>query len=109
MENKSFFIQYLQNQPLNIETHVDVARKTRENPLVVVSHLIQAFFPNEEPAILSQYSLHQIKDSIEIEALFPDVSLVDDIGGQSARDPLRIKTTHLPIALTAGQRQGILV
>jgi hypothetical protein len=43
MENKQFFIKYLANQPIKVETHIDTQRKRREFPLTDVGDLIGAF------------------------------------------------------------------
>jgi hypothetical protein len=114
MENKSFYIRYQQNQPLNIETHIDAARKTRENPLVLVGHLIEAYkyavAPRFDNTPGDEITLHQVVDGVESVALLPDIPLTEIHGGQSARDPLIIKTlnSNNPTNLIVVPRQSIL-
>ena len=42
MENREFFIRYLDNQPVLIETHID-GNQERIRPLSSVAHLVAAF------------------------------------------------------------------
>jgi hypothetical protein len=42
MENKQFYIKYLTNQPIKVETHIDTQRKRRDFPLTDVGDLIGA-------------------------------------------------------------------
>jgi hypothetical protein len=40
MENKPFYIKYLDNQPVKVETHIDSQRRRRDFPLTDVGDLI---------------------------------------------------------------------
>jgi hypothetical protein len=94
MENKTFYIRFKQNQPFNVETHF-IGEANRRRQLKVVGDLIQAYFPSiVDPSILSQYTLHQVVDGEESEALLPDISLDQITGGRTAINPLRIKSQH---------------
>ena len=46
MENKAFYIKYLTNQPVKVETHIDTQRALRDFPLTDVGDLISAYRPN---------------------------------------------------------------
>jgi hypothetical protein len=71
MENKQFYIKYLPNQPVKIQTHIDPQRAKREFPLIDVGDLVAAFFPNTHPNELAQYSLH-LPDDVARSALSDD-------------------------------------
>ena len=57
MENRAFFLQYLTNQPVKVETHY-IGQQDRRRPLTDVADLVAAFFLNTPPNELAQYSLH---------------------------------------------------
>jgi hypothetical protein len=57
MENKEFYIKYLQNQPVKIETHF-IGENQRRRPLKDIGDLVAAYFPNIPPNELAQYTLH---------------------------------------------------
>ena len=46
MENKQYYIKYLINQPVKVETHIDTQRASREFPLTDVADLVAAYRPN---------------------------------------------------------------
>jgi hypothetical protein len=94
MENKSFFIRYQMNQPFKVETHF-LGDANKQRQLHDVRDLIQAYFPSiSDPSILAQYTLHQIQDGVESEALPPRLSITKITGGQYVDDPLVIKRRH---------------
>ena len=43
IENKAVFVQYQNNQPVKVETHIDTQRTRREFPLTDVGDLVAAF------------------------------------------------------------------
>jgi hypothetical protein len=98
VNNKSFYIQFEQNQALMIETHIGNEGSKGKLPLKDVGDLIKAFKTAAAPRLdnipVDEITLHENKDGglIENEALSPDVSLFEIHGGQCHDDPLVIKT-----------------
>jgi Retrotransposon hot spot protein len=97
MENKTFYIQYQQNQPLKIESHY-VGDQERSRALKDVADLIAAYktvvAPRFDNTPIDEITLHQVVDGDESESFLPDLSLDNIFGGQSASDPLRITAKH---------------
>ncbi|KAI8894625.1 hypothetical protein BC833DRAFT_651928 [Globomyces pollinis-pini] len=71
MENRAFFIQYLTNKPVKVQSHIDSHGVQREFPLTDVADLIAAFFPNTPPNELGQYELH-LPEGVSRSALDDD-------------------------------------
>ena len=56
---QTFYIKYLDNTPVGLETHFLIKTKIEWiQTIFTVSHLVAAFFPNTPPNELGQYSLY---------------------------------------------------
>ena len=90
MENKTFYIKDLANQPVPIETHF-VGEQDRFLPLETVGDLVAAFNPLLDPCSLAQLTLHSAVDGVPI----PENTLLIDIQQPlgSYEQPLIIKST----------------
>ncbi|KAJ8330828.1 hypothetical protein O5D80_000854 [Batrachochytrium dendrobatidis] len=95
MENKSFFIQYLDNQPVEIETHFN-GEVERKRPLDNVSKLIAAVkqaLPSKLGTIdLDELTLHFVLDGVEMT--YNSWNSITAIGnnGTTGLNPLVIKS-----------------
>ena len=95
-ENKSFWIKYLENNPVEIETHIDQSRSRREFPLTNVGHLISAFkqrpgslLADTDEGLITLYL--QNSDGNTLEALRPGKPLAD-LPPTTDDNPLIIKS-----------------
>ena len=94
--NKSFFIQYSQNQPVEINSHINNERTAlRLFPLEKVAHLVAAYKTAVAPLLdhssVAQLTLHA---AVDAEALRPGLSLVDVASGHTDDNPLIIKSKN---------------
>jgi hypothetical protein len=111
MENKEFYIKYLSNNPVLVETHADSSRKRRDFPLVTVAHLVSAYKDLVKPLLenfsIASLSLHLpeslTRSSLEENCFSTvdenDTSLSSDCPlkaldsiGSTAKQPLIIKS-----------------
>ncbi|KAK6091824.1 hypothetical protein MT418_007793 [Batrachochytrium dendrobatidis] len=68
MENKQFYIKYLENQPVGLRTHINNERTAlRPFPLDSVADLVAAFqaLPNSPLAFVGDLTLHYVVDGVE--------------------------------------------
>jgi len=70
MDNKEFYVKYLQNLPVKIETQF-IGQKKRRRPLKDIGDLVAAYFPNIPPNELAQYTLH-LPEGIDRSTLSED-------------------------------------
>ena len=94
--NKSFFIQYSQNQPVEINSHINNERTAlRLFPLEKVAHLVAAYktavAPRFDSTPSDELTLHA---AVDAEALRPGLSLVDVASGHTDDNPLIIKSKN---------------
>ena len=112
MENKTFYVKYLTNEPVGIETAY--GRGPSGNlPLHTVAHLIAACATQPTRQLLGlpvdfgpltihlpdvgPKSLHQVSHDIEQNPLMPDVSLDDIQQGKTAKTALVIRSIGVGI------------
>ena len=92
MDNKTFYLTYLDNQAVPIETHYN-GEQDRKRPLSTVAHLIAAYKTAVAPLLdrtsLGQLTLHFDTHSIALE---PDQSLSAISCGRTAKTALIIKS-----------------
>ena len=97
MENQTFYIKYLDNQPVKIQTHIDDLRIRRELPLKDVGDLVAAFQRLSNSPFASAYAgdltLHSGMDeeALEVDALLTGINT-----GTTAKTALIIKSKLLP-------------
>ena len=92
-ENKSFWIKYLDNNPVEIHT-LYFNNQDRKPPLTNVGHLISAYFPEMQPNERANYSLFIANsDSNKLEEFDPGDLLIElGKNGSTSRNPLIIKS-----------------
>lgn len=65
MENKQFYIKYLTNQPIKVETHY-IGEQDRRRPLTDVGDLVAAYKTVVAPLLdTSSLTLHSIGNELE--------------------------------------------
>ena len=88
MNNIEFFIKYLNNQPVVINTHINNERTAlRAFPIETVAHLIAAYFPETPPNEIALYTLH-LPDGVTRAALQQDCFAATDSTGTTLRPGL---------------------
>ena len=94
-ENRDFYIKYLGNQAVKIQTHIDTQRIRREFPLTDVGYLVVAFQRLSNSPFASAYAgdltLHTAMDK---EALEVDTLLSGLNTGTTAKTALIIKSRN---------------
>ncbi|KAI8891538.1 hypothetical protein BC833DRAFT_662985, partial [Globomyces pollinis-pini] len=116
MENKAFFIQYLTNKPVKVQTHIDSQRVKREFPLTDVADLIVSYkaavAPRFDSTPTDELTLH-LPEGVSRSALTRDCfatvdendttldagCLVSDLHslGSKSKQPLIIKSVSVRI------------
>jgi hypothetical protein len=86
--NKTFWIKYLDSDPIGIDTHYTLDGQLRPRPLLTLDHLLAAYFSDYSPAALSQYDVCVPRPSN------PDSNDQDQINRES--DQLLNRQTLLP-------------
>ena len=83
MESKEFYIKYLSNRPVNVETYY-VGGDKRQRPLADVCDLIAAYKIYVAPLLdhcsIAEINLHSSVDQIEIPANTPLASIQQPLG-----------------------------
>ncbi|OAJ38746.1 hypothetical protein BDEG_22651 [Batrachochytrium dendrobatidis JEL423] len=103
MENKAFYIQYLHNQPVKIETHFN-GELERRRPLTDVGDLVVAFqaLPNSPLAstFVDELTLHYVVNGVETNYNSWDPISALGTNGTVGSSPLIIKANN-------STRQGV--
>jgi len=93
MNNIEFFIKYLNNQPVSIDTAYNFNGEKRGRPLTNVSHLVAAFqaLPNSPlaSAFAGDLTLH-LPDGAGRSALVDDCFAITDSSGTTLRSGLAL-------------------
>ncbi|KAK5673583.1 hypothetical protein QVD99_001023 [Batrachochytrium dendrobatidis] len=97
MENKAFFVQYLTNQPVKVDTHINSERTAlRPFPLDSVADLVAAFqaLPNSPlaSAFVGDLTLHFVVDGVEMTYNSWEPITVLKTNGTVGSSPLIIKS-----------------
>ena len=81
MENKQYYIKYLNNGAVGMKTHT-LIMTTGEwvQTLFTVGDLVSAFFPNTPPNELGQYSLH-LPDGVATSTLSENCFALTETSG----------------------------
>jgi hypothetical protein len=99
MENQTFYIKYLDNQPVKIQTHIDDLRIRREFPLKDVDDLVAAAIAEPARRLLGLPQDHgplTLHSGMDEEALEVDALLTGINTGTTAKTALIMKSKILP-------------
>ncbi len=96
MENNKFYVKYQNNQPIKVETHIDIKRARREFPLIDVGDLVAAYKTAVAPLLdhssLAQLTLHSISNGVETNYNSWDPLTVLGQNGRLGTNPLIVKS-----------------
>ena len=92
MSNTAFYIQYLDNRPVPVDTAYGRGPEGTL-PLITVAHLIAAYRPNSLLAN-TPLELLTLHSAVNREALRPDLLIQDFTTGKTYDNPLIIKSKN---------------